>query len=501
MGRLTTPQHLGRSQELSLARARVRTLHTANHPAGTYRVSELAEEIKVFLGEAFPSVWVAGEIHRLRPSPKGHLYFELIEKGERDDIVGRIEGVIFRTDRDRIARLLRRTGQDIVDGQEVRCRGSIDLFAAGGRLQIVVREIDPLASLGMLERRRREILAALETEGLLERNRGLELPALPLRIGLVTSAGSAAYHDFMSSLQASGYGFEVVLASTPVQGAGAETQVARALQALRSSRVACAVLVRGGGSKSDLQIFDSRAVAEAIALAPFPVLTGLGHEIDRSIADVVAHSSFKTPTMVAEFLVSRLAEAEGRVRELERALGRTARLPVARASLLTAGIERRLARTGQRVGDCARRLESVRARAEAGARLRVRAAKRETTDAAARLERLAPRAVASRRPLAEALARRISARALERLRRDTVRVAALERLANEVSPARTLKRGYTITRTAAGALVRDAAQILAGERVTTELQRGSFESTVERTTVPAEPATAPPPAPSTGDPQ
>ncbi|HEX2465669.1 MAG TPA: exodeoxyribonuclease VII large subunit [Thermoanaerobaculia bacterium] len=456
-------------------------MHTfSTHPVGTYRVSELTEEIKVFLGEAFPSVWVAGEIQRMRPSPKGHLYFELVEKGEHDDIVGRIEGVIFRTDRDRIARLLRRSGQDLVDGQEVRCRGGVDVFSAGGRLQLVVREIDPLASLGMLERRRREILAGLEASGLLDRNRGLELPALPLRIGLVTSAGSAAYHDFISSLEASGYGFEVVLAATPVQGQGAELRVAAALGALRSAGVACAVLVRGGGSKSDLQIFESRAVAEAIAGAPFPVLTGLGHEIDRSIADRVAHSSFKTPTMAAEFLVARLAAAEARVRDLERALARCARLPVARAQLHASHVAQRLLRSSERVHDYARELESVRSRALAAARLRVRAAQREARDVGTRLVRLAPRALEVRRPLPEALARRIAARAFDRIRRETARVGALERLAAELTPERTLQRGFSITRTAAGALVRDAAQVGSGERVTTELGRGRIESVVER---------------------
>jgi exodeoxyribonuclease VII large subunit len=427
----------------------------------------------------------------MRSSPKGHLYFELVEKGEHDDIVGRIDGVIFKLERDRIARLMRRSGQDLVDGQEVRCRGSVDVFPASGRLQLVVREIDPLASLGMLERRRRETLAGLEASGLLDRNRGLELPALPLRIGLVTSAGSAAYHDFISSLDASGYAFQVMLASTPVQGQGAETRVVAALRALRSAGVALAVLVRGGGSKTDLQIFDSRAVAEAIARAPFPVLTGLGHEIDRSIADRVAHSSFKTPTMAAEFLVARLAAAEGRVRDLERALGRCARLPVARAELEATHVEQRLLRAGERVHDFARRLESVRGSTGSAARLRVRAAQRETRDAAARLGRLAPRAVESRRALPETLARRIAARAVDRLRRDAVRIGALERLAAELRPERTLRRGFSITRGADGALVRDAAQVAAGARLTTELHRGRVDSTVDRAvSAPAERAQA-----------
>ena len=238
----------------------------------------------------------------------------------------------------------------------MRCRGGVDVFSAGGRLQLVVREIDPLASLGMLERRRREILAGLEASGLLDRNRGLELPALPLRIGLVTSAGSAAYHDFMSSLRGERLRLRGGAGGDPGAGRRAPSCAwRRRSQALRASRVACAVLVRGGGSKSDLQIFESRAVAEAIARAPFPVLTGLGHEIDRSIADRVAHTSFKTPTMVAEFLVARLAAAEARVRDLERALARCARLPVARAELLAA--PRRAA------AGCARASASATARA------------------------------------------------------------------------------------------------------------------------------------------
>jgi exodeoxyribonuclease VII large subunit len=175
-------------------------------------VSELAREVKVFLGEAFPSVWVVGEMHRIRPSAKGHLYFELVEKGAQDDIVGRLEGVIFRSDLVRVKAILRRSGMELLEGRDLRCRGSVDVFAASGRLQLVVRDVDPVFSLGSLERRRREILAALESAGLLDRNRALPMPPLPLRIGLVTSPESAAYHDFMSSLRASGYAFEVVLA-------------------------------------------------------------------------------------------------------------------------------------------------------------------------------------------------------------------------------------------------------------------------------------------------
>jgi exodeoxyribonuclease VII large subunit len=180
------------------------------------------------------------------------------------------------------------------------------------------------------------------------------------------------------------------------------------------------------------------------------------------------------------------------VRELERALGRSARLPVARAELLTSHVEQRLLRGSERVHDFARRLESVRGRAGAAARLRVRAAQRETRDAAARLVRLAPRAVESRRAAPAAIARRVASRAFDRVRRDAARVGALERLAAELRPERTLQRGFSITRAGDGALVRDAAQVEPGARLFTEFHRGRVESLVERAwSAESEPASPP----------
>src|SRR6185503_5715670 len=157
-----------------------------------------------------------------------------------------------------------------------------------------------------------------------------------------TSHGSAAFHDFFTRLRDSGYRFEVVLVHASVQGPPAEREVASALRALAALRVDCAVLVRGGGAKSDLAAFDSRRIAEAIAHSTVPVLTGLGHEIDRSVADLVAHTAFKTPTMVAEFLVRRVEEAD-------RLLGEAAR------RLATAALER-LATERAAVGACRERL-------------------------------------------------------------------------------------------------------------------------------------------------
>nr|MDP9121818.1 exodeoxyribonuclease VII large subunit [Acidobacteriota bacterium] len=275
-------------------------------------------------------MWVAGEAQRVRPHKNGHLYLELVEKGGADEIVGKLDAVLWKTDYQKVRRLLAGTGQQLAEGVQIRCRGSLDFYAPMGRVQLCIRDVDPAFSLGVLELRRRETLAALAASGLLERNRSLPIPDLPLRIALLTSEGSAAYHDFLSGLTESGYGFRVLFVHVAVQGRDAERGVVSALAALSGAGIDCAVLIRGGGSRTDLAAFDSRAIAEAIAAAPFPVLTGLGHEIDVSIADQVAHTALKTPTKVAEFLIELVAQKDAAVETLSRRLVRESMEPLRR---------------------------------------------------------------------------------------------------------------------------------------------------------------------------
>ena len=219
------------------------------------------------MGEAYSSVWVSGEVERLRSSRRGHQYFELIEKGAGDEVVAKLEAVAWRRDSERIRRSLAADGQELAEGHEIRCRCDLDFYPPFGRLQLVVREVDPTFSLGLLARRRRETLAALEAAGLLELNARLPLPELPLRVVLVTSADSAAYHDFVSTLDESGYGFRVLLLHATVQGQAAEGEIVSAFEAVRGLEADCVALIRGGGSRTDLAVFDSRRVAEAVGWA------------------------------------------------------------------------------------------------------------------------------------------------------------------------------------------------------------------------------------------
>jgi exodeoxyribonuclease VII large subunit len=445
----------------------------------TYTVSQLGSELRDLVREAYASVWVVGELQRLVVRPNGHRYFELVEKGEGDQVVGKLDAVIWKGDFARIAPVLARHGQALREGVAVRCRATVDFYPPHGRLQLRVQEIDPVFTLGELARRRRETLDELARLDLLDANRGRPLPALPLAVALVTSHGSAAYHDFVSTLRESGYGFRVTLLHAAVQGVEAERAVASALAAAAGLGVDCVALVRGGGARSDLAAFDSRTIALAIGRSPLPVLTGLGHEIDLAVADRVAHQSFKTPTKVAEFLVARLESAELAVGRLRERLAKAARLPLAASRERLLDAERRVVVARGRLGEAAARLVAVSAALARGARRAVRAAAAARRDLGLRLGRAAPRSVERARRASGVVAWRLVGAARGRLDAERARLDGRARLVAGLAPQRTLGRGFSITRTAEGRIVRAAATVTSGSRLVTTVAQGTIASRVE----------------------
>ncbi len=445
----------------------------------TYSVSQLGAEIQALLREAYGSVWVAGELQRLAVRPNGHRYFELVEKGHGDAIVGKLDAVIWKGDFARIAPVLVHHGQALADGLAVRCRVAVDFYPPHGRLQVHVKEIDPVFTLGELARRREETLAELARTGLLEANRARPLPDLPLTVALVTSQGSAAYHDFVATLRESGYGFRVILIHAAVQGAAAETAVASALEAAPSTHADCVALVRGGGSKSDLAAFDSRAIAHAVARCPLPVLSGLGHEIDESVADRVAYRAFKTPTKVAEFLVERVASAELALRRLHERVMRSALLPIATAGQKLLAAERRAAFARTLLDRALARIEGLAANVARAARSTLRAATELPRELARRLERSAPRVLERREKERSVTAWRVVGAARGRLATEAARLEGRGRLVTQLAPARTLARGFSITRTESGNILRAPGAVHSGERLVTTLAAGTLVSRVE----------------------
>lgn len=424
---------------------------------------------------------MVGEVQRLRASARGHAYFELVEKGEGDEIRGKLDAVLWRSTYARVTRRLAASRQRLSEGLEIRCRVRVDFYPPAGRLQLVVDEVDPEFSLGLLERRRRETLAALERAGLLDRNRDLRLPPVALDVALVTSHGSAAYHDFLSTLRESGYGFRVVFVHSSVQGAGAEAELASALHAAGTAAVDTVVVVRGGGARSDLAVFDSRRVCEAVARCPVPVIAGLGHEIDEALADRVAHTAVKTPTGAAEMLVERAREAERAIDSQASRLLHAAAATVrdARGSLTV--VERALAALPRRLAAEATRLRRLAAAIDGGGRYRLRIGRRQADELSRRLTKLAPRLLEQRRANTQRTARRIERAARRVLREASTLIEARAAICRQLAPERLLERGFSITRDAAGEVIKQKSSVAVGDMILTQLSDGRLRSRIEET--------------------
>ncbi len=455
----------------------------------TLSVHELNSYVQAALREAFPyEVWVRGEVQKCRLMASGHTYFSLVEKAStRDGVQATIDCVLWAGNARRIANALRETpGGKLDEGTEVRIRGRVDVYPVTGRMQFVMSRIDPLFTVGAMAQRREQVMKALSAEGLLGRNATLPLPMLPLRVGLVTSVDSAAYADFVHELTATPYAWRLRVVDTLVQGRNAARSIARAISAAATSAPDVIVIVRGGGAQTDLAAFDSDVVGRAIARCPIPVFTGIGHETDRSVADEVAHSSFKTPTACAQELVAIVRAVAARNEELWNRIRQlaTARLDRSDAALESHGrLVRRsalvhLAREDGRIGEGHRRLR--RAALEAPVRAQGRLERRSGRVREVGRARLQTETV----HLEHARARlaRVPARLgplFDRLDHREAQVRALD-------PRRVLARGYSLTRGPEGTLVRAVADAPAGSRLVTELADGLVHSRVDADATPPE---------------
>jgi exodeoxyribonuclease VII large subunit len=383
-------------------------------------------------------VWVRGEIQQFRKFKSGHTYFELVEKdGERDRVRAALSVALWRDNRPAVNQMLRETpGIKIGDGVEVRIRGRVEYYPVTGRLQLIMSAIDPVFTVGKLAADRERVLRALTEEGVLRRNAAIEMPLVPLRVGLVSSGGSAAYGDFVHGLESSGHRFRVAHVDVRVQGAGSPRRIVYALKQLAGRELDVVVVVRGGGARSDLAPFDSELVARAITEMPVPVLTGIGHEVDRTVTDEVAHTCCKTPTAVADLLV-------------------------------------------ELVDDYCSRLARVAHRVSARAHSACVMASRELQDAARRVHRGVPVALSRERRLLDAHRRRASDAGRRGVRDAQHRLDMAEAQLRALDPRRVLERGYTITRAADGSVLRSATSVRGGDELVTETADGSVRSRVE----------------------
>lgn len=277
-----------------------------------YSILELNNIIKELVRGRFPDlIWVCGEIQDLRER-NGHTYFNFVQKdAHASRILAQANAVIFRNVRPFIEKTIKESGSsfELKKDIEVKFLCRVDFYSPRGQYSLIVDGIDPIYTMGKMARARQKTIERLSRERLLARNKSICLSPLPLKIGLISAIDSAAYNDFVTELRSAGYGFKIYIYDCHMQGPKTEEDVAAALRYfsnLPGASLDALVITRGGGSTADLSWFDSERIARAAALSKFAVISGLGHEINFTITDMVAHTSVKTPTAAAQFLVERV---------------------------------------------------------------------------------------------------------------------------------------------------------------------------------------------------
>jgi len=386
-------------------------------------VSALLRSVRDTLERRFPLAWIAGEISNFRPAASGHWYFTLKDEAAQVDCVmfrGRAAALDWRPE----------------DGARVEARALPTLYEPRGRFQLNVEHMRR-AGLGPLYERFLRLKATLEAEGLFDAAAKREVPAHPKSIGVVTSRQAAALRDVLTTLHRRNPAIPVIVYPVPVQGDGAAAKIAEML-ATANARRECDVLllVRGGGSIEDLWPFNEEIVARAIRRSAIPVVAGVGHETDVTIADFAADRRAPTPTAAAEMVSPSRAELLARVAEL----------------------------AGRATREALRRIETAMQGVDALARRLVHPRERLRT---------------SRQLLAQ-LTARLSFASAHRVESLAAQLAQLNAALASLNPGAVLQRGYSLTRNAIGEVIVDASQVREGERLSTTLAKGSLESQVTK---------------------
>jgi exodeoxyribonuclease VII large subunit len=434
-----------------------------------YSVSRLNREVRVLLERGFGSLWLEAEISNFARPSSGHWYFSL------KDASAQVRCCMFRQ-RNMLLGFAPR------DGQKVLVRARIGLYEPRGEYQLLIDHMED-AGLGALKRQFDELAAKLAAEGLFAPERKRPLPALPKRIGVITSSSGAAIHDILHVLARRFAAIPVLLYPVAVQGVAAAAEIVAALK-LAGRRGECDVLIlaRGGGSLEDLWAFNDEALARAIAACPIPVVSGIGHEIDFTIADFAADVRAATPSAAAEIVAPDAEEWAASLRRLRERLQRALRQGIdthrerlrwliGRAELVNP--EARLAQQGQRLDELEQRASRALRQILADRRsaLALSVSRLWQLSPAARLQGTAARHAA--------LFARLRAAGLRQLNRARERLAPLVRTLNAVSPLATLDRGYAIVSLEGGAILRDAKDATAGTIIEARLSQGRIRAKVE----------------------
>jgi exodeoxyribonuclease VII large subunit len=412
-----------------------------------YSVSELSFEIRELLERRFIDIWVEGELSNFKASTAGHLYFTL------KDNKAQLSAVCFRN----TARLLRFKPEN---GKLFRARGRVSTYEVRGEYQLIVEVLEP-AGLGALQLAFEQLKDKLEKEGLFKPERKRPIPALPRKIGIVTSPKSAALRDILTVLKRRHNAVNVLIFPAEVQGEGASLQVMEGIDYLsRSTDVDVIIVARGGGSMEDLWPFNEERIARAIVRSQKPVISAVGHEVDFTICDFVADLRAATPSAAAEIVIKSKADLVDRVEQIENRLAAVMKYRLSRLRGFLASkvgsrgfvvAETRIRRMTQRVDDLTFRLEQF---GRTGTFIRTREHRIETCE------------------------QRLSAAVQQRLRKWHQAFAGMAHTLDALSPLAVLERGYAICLTPEGKVIRSTDGVEIGQTVNVKLHEGSLSARV-----------------------
>ena len=417
------------------------TLSAPSEERKIYTLSQLGESLKRTLEQVTQGrvMWFKAEIAKLTSSPSGHVYLELVEEVENKRLAV-MRGTLWKSQHHVVREALGEAADQVLTaGTEIVFSGRVQYHPVYG-VSLVIEDIDLTAMMGEAERRKQATIATLKAQGAFEWNRAVPLPRLVQRVALVGSPGTSGFRDFGVHLIQNdwGVGFDVEVFPATVQGKEAPLTLITALERAVAWNPDAVVVVRGGGSALDLDAFNDLELCLAIANCPCPVLTGIGHETDLSVADLVAHRHFKTPTAVADFLVDRLVTERSRLAEWSLAMGQR--------------VQQRLNWERERF---AQDLQTL---------------------------KLQPRQLLAAEALRLSHAReQLSGWAKQALEKHIERMAHLASTVNALNPDKTLQRGFAVARKD-GKAVRDAADLALNDVLNLRFHKGHADVTVTRVT-------------------
>lgn len=453
-------------------------------PEATRRVltvGELTEQIRRLLEKQVGQIWVTGEVTNLRAQSSGHVYFTL------KDSASQVSCVLFRGEAVAHRQLLQ-------DGQKVLLQGDVTVYEARGQYQLIVREVE-LQGVGALQLKFEKLKQKLAAEGLFAPERKRPLPPYPRRIGLVTSITGAAIRDVLHVVQRRNPGLEIVLVPCSVQGDAAAPAIAQAIRWLnefneakaeggrRQAEIDLILVTRGGGSLEDLWAFNEEAVARAIFESTVPVVSAVGHEIDFTISDFVADVRAATPSAAAEIITEGVfsscqfvSAATNRIRQCVRK-----QIEDKRHELGQAGHRLGRVHPRRRFNELLQRLDDLQTGLVRGARHGARREEAAWQNLTGRLRRVRPAQwLRQRTEKFAAVRRRLYELARNGLRHEKTCVSGLESRLRLLGPEHVLARGYSITTDAeTGKVIREAAKVVAGQRLKTRLKSGEVLSRAE----------------------